>query len=146
MKIYLDNCCLQRIWDDQSQARIQLETEAIQIILSHIKAGYLGLLNSVALEQEVERVPDEIHRALSRSILSQAEDFLVLDDIIESRANELRYQGLRGWDAHHAAFAEAHGAILISTDDRLLKKLRLISWKSLALNPINFVQEYLHDR
>lgn len=28
MKIYLDNCCYNRPYDDQSQVRIQLETQA----------------------------------------------------------------------------------------------------------------------
>jgi len=33
MKLYLDTCCLQRPLDDQRQARIRLETEAILALL-----------------------------------------------------------------------------------------------------------------
>jgi len=33
MKLYLDTCCLQRPLDDQRQARIRLEAEAILALL-----------------------------------------------------------------------------------------------------------------
>jgi len=36
MKIYLDACCLNRPFDDQSQARIRVESEIIIFILSRI--------------------------------------------------------------------------------------------------------------
>lgn len=137
---------MQRIWDDQSQARVQLETEAVQIILFHIEAGYLELVNSVALEHEVSQVPDDTHRQLSQSIISQAKVFVALDDIIEKRVNELKNLGFKGWDTFHAAIAELQTAKLITTDDRLLKKLKTITWNSEAFNPVNFVQEKPRDR
>jgi hypothetical protein len=36
MRIYLDVCCLNRPFDDQSQDRIRLETEAVIIIISRM--------------------------------------------------------------------------------------------------------------
>ncbi|CAG1022686.1 Antitoxin YefM [Methylococcales bacterium] len=39
MKIYLDACCLNRPYDDQTQDRIHLESEAILTIFKHIEAG-----------------------------------------------------------------------------------------------------------
>jgi len=36
MRIYLDVCCLNRPFDDQTQERIHLESEAVLIILSNI--------------------------------------------------------------------------------------------------------------
>jgi hypothetical protein len=38
MKIYLDVCCLNRPFDDQTQDRIRLETEAVMLILGRIAA------------------------------------------------------------------------------------------------------------
>ena len=32
-RVYLDNCCLSRPFDDQTQDRIRLETEAIMLIM-----------------------------------------------------------------------------------------------------------------
>ena len=37
MRIYLDNCALNRPFDDRSQERIRLETEAIIVILSRVE-------------------------------------------------------------------------------------------------------------
>jgi hypothetical protein len=34
MRIYLDMCCLKRPFDDQSQPRIRLETEAVLALLA----------------------------------------------------------------------------------------------------------------
>jgi hypothetical protein len=38
-KIYLDTCCLNRPFDDQTQERIRLESEAMLAILSRIEKG-----------------------------------------------------------------------------------------------------------
>jgi len=35
--IYLDACCLNRPFDDQSQPRVHLESEAVLIILARLK-------------------------------------------------------------------------------------------------------------
>ena len=42
MKIYLDNCCFNRPFDDQSQIRIKLEAEAKLKIQSDIQDGKMG--------------------------------------------------------------------------------------------------------
>lgn len=55
MKIYLDNCALQRPLDDKSQMRIRLEAEAVLSVLELCKAGELDLISSEALELEEER-------------------------------------------------------------------------------------------
>lgn len=39
MIIYLDNCCYNRSFDDQTQERIHLESEAILTILQRGQAG-----------------------------------------------------------------------------------------------------------
>jgi len=35
--VYLDVCCLNRPFDDQTQDRIHLESEAVLLILKHIE-------------------------------------------------------------------------------------------------------------
>jgi hypothetical protein len=45
MKIYLDNCSLQRPLDDKTQIRIALEAEAILSVLALCEAGGLELIN-----------------------------------------------------------------------------------------------------
>ncbi len=36
MKLYLDICCFNRPYDDQTQARVRLETEAVILLLSSL--------------------------------------------------------------------------------------------------------------
>jgi len=55
MKIYLDTCCLNRPFDDQSQERIRLETEAMMIILARLSRKEWTWLGSQALEIEIDR-------------------------------------------------------------------------------------------
>lgn len=52
MRIYLDNCCYNRPYDDQSQIRISLETQAKLYIQDMIKRGQLELVTSYVLEFE----------------------------------------------------------------------------------------------
>jgi hypothetical protein len=58
MKIYLDACCLNRPFDDQSQERIRLEAEAVAIILVRITWKQWEWPGSQALEIEISRAPD----------------------------------------------------------------------------------------
>ncbi len=59
MKIYLDICCFNRPFDDQSQLRIRLESEAKLKIQTDIQAGNFDLVWSYILEGENEANPFE---------------------------------------------------------------------------------------
>ena len=59
MKIYLDNCCFNRPFDDQSQIRIKLESEAKLKIQNEIQEGSLDLAWSYIVEAENEANPFE---------------------------------------------------------------------------------------
>ena len=52
MKLYLDLCCLNRPFDDQSQARVAMESQAVVLILEKIDRGEHDLCNSAALVVE----------------------------------------------------------------------------------------------
>lgn len=63
MLIYLDMCCLKRPFDDQSQPRIRLESEAVLTLLA-MESDRLGFVRSVALilENDVNPVPERAAR------------------------------------------------------------------------------------
>jgi len=42
-RLYLDVCCLNRPFDDQSQDRIRLEAEAVRVILNALPRSGLAL-------------------------------------------------------------------------------------------------------
>ena len=52
MRIYLDNCCFNRPYDDQSHIRVSLETQAKLYIQDKIKNQELELVSSYMLRFE----------------------------------------------------------------------------------------------
>ncbi|MBQ5569791.1 MAG: hypothetical protein IIT45_05035, partial [Treponema sp.] len=52
MKIYLDNCCYNRPYDDQSYLSISLETQAKLLVQSLVKEKHLELASSFILDYE----------------------------------------------------------------------------------------------
>ncbi len=52
MRVYLDNCSYNRPYDDQSQMRIHLETQAKLHIQDMVRAGRVELVTSYVLDFE----------------------------------------------------------------------------------------------
>ena len=59
MRVYLDNCCYNRPYDDQSQLRISLETQAKLQIQSMICNRDIELASSYVLLYENSKNPNE---------------------------------------------------------------------------------------
>lgn len=127
MRLYLDCCCLQRPWDDQTQLRIRVETEALIAVLSEVQAGKLHLLASEALDYEIRRIPD-IHRQTdTQAVLDLAAEYLQLTSVREQLALELQAKGIDAMDAVHLALASVSKADhFVTTDDKLLKKAQMM--------------------
>ena len=62
MRLYLDACCLYRLTDDQGQARVRNEAEAVEGILRLVQGGNAAWVSSTILEIEVGRSPDADRR------------------------------------------------------------------------------------
>ena len=52
MKVYLDNCCFNRPFDDQSSLTVRLETEAILDVQGKIESGIISVGWSYILDLE----------------------------------------------------------------------------------------------
>lgn len=143
MKIYLDNCALQRPLDDKSQTRIRLEAEAILSVLELCKAGELDLISSEALEVEIEKNPLATRRNYAESALESAHAHIMLDEGIERRAHEFLKLGIKPLDALHLASAEAANADYFCTcDDRFLRRTKTIDdLKTVVITPLELIEE-----
>ena len=125
MKVYLDTCCFSRLTDDQSQARIRDEAEAMERILAEVSRGPLEMVASEALEDELNRIPKQERRIETTTILGLASVKAYVDDEVASRATELHELGYAVYDALHLAAAESVSSdVLLTTDDRFLKRAR----------------------
>ena len=71
LRIYLDNCCFNRPYDDQSQLRISLETQAKLYIQGLIISDQFELTSSYMLDYECSKNPHEMRRTTIRSFLDK---------------------------------------------------------------------------
>jgi predicted nucleic acid-binding protein len=136
-KIYLDNCCFNRPYDDQSQLRIELETKAKLYIQQKILNGAVVLVSSVILEFENNDNPYPLRKAMIRDFLLNAKEYVAASEEVVAVAKQVSATGIKAKDAAHVACAICAGCdYFISTDSRLLKyrddRIRLV-------NPIEYV-------
>lgn len=125
MKIYLDNCVLNRPSDDQTQERIFLETQAFLIILKRIEEGKIELVSSFAIEYEMGKISEWERKEKIRDYLKLANSNVLFKDDIKNRALVLTQMGIMGMDALHISAAEsANVDYFITCDDQLLKAAR----------------------
>ena len=141
MFIYLDTCCLNRPYDDQSQSRIQLEASAVLAILQRVTSGGIQLANSSVLQFEIHRIADQTRRNGILHFLSYSSSFQALTPAIEQRGLELNRLGFKRLDALHLAAAEALKVdVMLTTDDQILR--RTIQYPThltiSVLNPVQF--------
>ena len=144
MRVYLDACCLSRLTDDQSQARIREEADAVEQILAGVRRGIVQLLSSEALEEEVRRNPSIERRVEAQATVSLAVTRIDIDEAIVLRARNLAGLGYGPFDALHLAAAESGGAdVLLTTDDRLLKRAarKLGDPRIPVRNPLSWIKE-----
>ena len=125
MRIYLDNCCYNRPYDDQLQMRIHLDTEAKLHIQHMVKNNELELVTSYMLDYENAKNRFWHKRQAISEFLNENEAYYVSQDRNEEAiqiAEEIKKTGVKNADALHVACAIlAKSNYFITTDDRLLK-------------------------
>ena len=123
MRVYLDNCSFNRPFDDQTQPRIRLETEAKLCIQDSVQAGILELAWSYVLDFENTANPfDERRIAIERWKGQATFDIGETAEVLQT-ANKLASLGLKSKDTLHLACAMASGAdYFVTTDDRILDR------------------------
>ena len=139
MKVYLDNCCFNRPFDNQAQLKIKLETDAKLFVQQQILAGEYKLVWSYILSYENAQNPYEER---SRSVASWediASENLIETPEILARAKRLVASGVKEKDALHiACAAESNCDYFITTDRRLLSA---VEPGVRIVNPMDFIQE-----
>ena len=143
-KIYLDTCCLSRLFDSQTQPRIRRETEAIRQINVHIDEGQLHWIASSVLRNEVNRNSGVIERLAIQARLNHASQIVEVGPIEIRRGMQLESLGFRQRDALHIACAErAQADLFFTTDDQMLKiaKRSHVQLRVRIENPYTWLQE-----
>ena len=141
MRIYLDNCCYNRPYDDQSQIRISLEAQAKIFIQNLIKLGKIELASSFVMRHENNKNPYADKKiSIGDFMEKNTSVFVDSDKLAEVRklAEEIMATGVKKVDSAHIACAVlAECDYFLTTDDRVLK---FQSDKIKIMNPIDFLK------
>ncbi len=139
MRVYLDNCCYNRPFDDQKQLRVALETFAKLQIQGLMRTGTVEYVWSDSLCHELIRNPfPKRYNSIAAWIDAAAIYIETTDDVID-RAQYFLSLGVKKMDALHLASAEkAQCDWFFTTDKEILRKVKSVGTMRVA-NPVDFV-------
>ena len=143
LKLYLDNCCYNRPFDDLKQEKISLEVGAIDSIINMYVKGKLMIYKSRAIDYEISKMSN----GKKKRQVEDLYDGLELENIsytyeLDERVEELEKYNIHFMDGYHIAFAESKKVdYLITVDKQLINASRKAKLKLKVINPVEFVME-----
>ncbi len=136
-----DNCCFNRPFDDQSQLRILLETEAKLNIQENIRSGIFTLIWSYVLDYENSKNPFRERKEQIEKWRAYSEVDIEEENKIIEMASAINAHGINKFDSLRIACAIYGDAdYFLTTDDRVLEKSTLIHNVTIT-DPIGFIKE-----
>lgn len=145
IRLYLDTSVLNRPFDDQSQVKVFLETQAMLLILQLIESKQIELISSNILEYENSRNSDPDRAKAVNLYLGLATERQVANESIRQRARELEHNGVKAIDVLHVACAEAtRSDYFLTCDKRLINRCKDLSLR--VMNPTEFILEIGDER
>lgn len=140
MKIYLDNCCFNRPFDDQSQLRIRLEAEAKLKVQEDVRSGSYTLIWSYMLDYENRKNPFHERRGQIEKWRACAIIDIEEDEEILRIAAKINQHGIKKLDSLHLACAiRARADYFLTTDNGILNKAAIIQDIQIT-DPIGFIK------
>jgi len=141
MRIYLDNRCLNRPFDDQTQIRIRLETEAKLAIQDLVRSKQLELAWSYMIDFENDVNPFDDRRDAIQKWHSEATVDVDESAEVLALAVSMVSRSVKPVDALHIACAiVAHCDVFLTTDDAILRKMRGAS-DIMVMSPTEFIMQ-----
>ena len=140
IRVYLDNCCFNRPYDNQTDLTIEIETKAKLYIQRQIEIGIIDLAWSYILEYENGNNPYPerknaigLWKNMAKNYVDESEDIIML-------AEEISATSVKPSDALHVATAIISGCdYFITTDKRILKyKTNRIK----LMNPVDVINDW----
>ena len=145
LKLYLDNCCYSRPFDDIKQEKINLEANALEnIFRKHINKE-IKIYGSIAIDFEISKIKSDNKRRQVED-LYDAMELTAIDysKEIKQRAIELKQYNIKDMDSLHLAFAESKNIDYFITTDRLLiNASKRANLNIKVINPIEFIMEVI---
>lgn len=145
LKLYLDNCCYNRPFDDLTQEKVNLEASAIETLFRKHINKEIEIYKSMAIDFEISKINYENKRRQVEDLYDAIESIeITYSEEIKQRAVELRKYNIKDMDSLHLAFAESEDVDYFITTDRLLiNASKRADLKIKVINPIEFIMEVI---
>ncbi|MCL2405696.1 MAG: PIN domain-containing protein [Defluviitaleaceae bacterium] len=143
-KIYLDMCCFNRPYDDQTQQRIQFEAVAKLMVQSFIVDGQIDFVWSYVLDFENSKNPFAEKRNTILAFKPFAVEVVNPNPAIESIATNLQSKGLKAYDSLHIACAAYSNCDYFLTVDKKVLNKPINEVK--ITDPVIFLNQWLKER
>lgn len=146
MRVYLDNCCYNRILDDRSDSKIYYERNSIMIILELVEKSVIKLIGSEMLEKEINETKDLYRRLILQMLYGLCSEEVKVDAAILDRAEVIRHSSnIKYKDSIHLACAEvAKADALLTTDIKFMNNSNSIKTYTKVINPNQWLWEVLY--
>jgi len=143
LKLYFDNCCFSRPFDDLTQEKISLEEKAIEDILAKYEKKELEIYTSKIVDFEMSKIKDQNKRRQVEDLYdSLALKTITYNQTVKQRAIELETCNIKKLDALHMSLAEsADMDYLITTDKLFINSAKRLNSKMKVISPIEFIME-----
>jgi predicted nucleic acid-binding protein len=136
-KIYLDNCCYNRPYDDQIQPKVILETLAKLYIQELVLNRKIDLVWSYVLKFENSQNILESKRAAIAQWEKASVEFVGKSEPLVALAHDVEKTGLKPFDALHIACAVTAQCDYLVTVDKRMAKYR--DDRIVICNPVDFI-------
>ena len=137
-RIYLDNCCFNRPYDDQAYLFIQLETESKLFVQQAILQNDFELVWSYMLDYENAANPYYNRKQAIAKWRTIAAVDVDASEAVVNCGKGIMLKGIKKKDALHLACAiEAKCDYFLTTDKKLL---RTAFDEIIVINPIDFIK------
>ena len=145
-RLYLDNCCFNRPFDDQKNLIVYFETQSKLLVQEMIKNDNFELVWSFILTAEKEANFDVLRRDKIAEWMKTAIVYIKFENDIEQKAfiffNEAN---IKPKDAFHIASAiKAKCDFFLTTDKKLINKSSYFK-EITIINPIEFIKKFVED-
>lgn len=116
MRIYLDNCCYGRPFDDNSNETVKLESDATLYIRERIIHKELDLVTSFMIHYENEQKPDEHPKKEIENFFKTYRKLHIgveFADTLTEIVQSIMTVGIKRKDAYHIACSILPNAIIL---------------------------------
>ena len=139
-RLYLDNCCFNRPYDDQTNLNIRLEAEAKIFIQNEILENNFELAWSFMMDYEISANPFHDRQL----VFLKWKNIAIVDidptERILIRGREIMQKNINQKDAIHIACAtKAECEYFLTTDRKILNKTVP---KIILINPLDFIRQF----